>query len=285
MASSLVPEGDTIILDGGYKALVLDRSDAGQYPQGVYKIHDQGRDYIFKVFAPKVGFWGQWIEYVTSDFWSGRTSPSPKARYRIEKAVLKLWRSHGFGVFPEPENPPPVDFGAPTICLDYVEGEEVAEELRSAEVPLAGKLDLIRQLAAEFHRRHELARSTGNRLFLHEHPTLRHIWRAADDGRLINFDFEITYHRFTNMESLIARELLAFARSILVNVSDAERDACLDVLLEAYPDRAVFERAYRAYWKSLNPIVRIFRFFERMTKRSRRPLSRPKVARLIHQHP
>ena len=279
LEARLIPEGAEVELPGGHRGKLITRSSKRSGPQGIYLVHAGGADYVYKVYGPRCSRAREWGNRLASVL-EGRSAPDPAARLDVERRALRLWRQHGFAVFQEAGSAPEIPFGAPTLALEYVPGRSAQDYFADKAVPKGEKLEALRRLVAEGARRNDLARRLNEPLLVHEYPALVHIWRG-DDGVFRHFDFEVVFTRRRRIEHLIAREILRYTRSVLRATPEADRAEFLEVILEHYPHREFLRMAYRDPWRSPNPAVRIFRFFERHARRGRQPLSRFAVARRI----
>ena len=266
-------------LGGGVTGCRLDRSRGGRGRQGVYYVCEHGHPCVLKVFDRKESELRRlWADL--GNCFVGRTGASPSQRYLTERACLAVWRRHGFDVFQECDAAPEVSIGAHHICMEYVPGRSVGDFLADPDVPRRRKTALVARLAHEWRWRHDIALAHREPLLIHEHPTLVHVWMGPH-GRLIHYDFEIAYARAGKLDDLIARELIGFLRSLYKLSSQEEFDRYLAAFLSVYPCRRRIERAYTLFFRSPNPVVRAFRFFERLIPRSRRPHSKFRVARML----
>ena len=279
LESRLIPEGDEVALPGGYRGILVTRSEDRAGLQGVYLVRHGSQACIYKVYGNRRNPIRQWGDCITS-FLEGRSNPDATARLKVEQDTLRIWRRHGFPVFREVPSAPIIEFGAPVLCLEYVPGATAADYFGDPGVGQEAKFDALRTLVAEWGKRHQLAKRLSEPLLVHEHPSLGHLWRG-EDGCFFTFDFEVAFTRAHHIDQLIAREILRLTRAVLAIVPAKDRSAYLDLILKNYPLPEYFKIAYIILCKSPNPFVRAFRFIERRTARNRKPLSRFQMADLI----
>jgi len=271
-------EGTELELPGGYRSVLVTRSDDRRGPQGIHLVEHAGTHYIYKVYGARRNPLKGILERIAARI-EGRSGPSPATRLAVERRCLRVWRDHGFDVFREIETGPEISFGAPALCLEYVQGRSALRYFADPSVAKDEKLEALHRLAGEWARRHELAQRLNEPLLIHEHPSLEHIWRG-EDGRFYHFDFEVVYTG-RRLRERIGREVLRLVRAVLRYAPEADREEYLEVFLEKYRLHDFLRLAFEDLWRSPSPFVRVWRFFEWLGPRARLPLSQFAVARMV----
>ena len=117
----------------------------------------------------------------------------------------------------------------------------------------------------------------------HENGDLKHVL-ILDNGELLYFDFEVTYRSAGKVRRHIARELLAFLRSVGRFAGREVFEALLEETRTHYPHPDLLRECYRILYRHPNPFHRLARIVERAVKpRARKPYSIHNVARLFRE--
>jgi hypothetical protein len=250
----------------------------------LYRIPYRGGEAVLKVYYGSRPLW----RYMTGTFgnlvFSGQTSFMPKARLRTELECIALWRRHGFRVFDVYD----VTVIAPGVPPDgyavyeYVPGRRFVDLLPDPAVPEEEKLALYRRFLEEWHRRHELAIRTRDPRLIHENGDMKHVMLWKDE--LVWFDFEMCFRSRRRVREFVAREILAYLKS-LGKVLGAERfDHYLEETVRHYPGREHLEYAHTYIFRNPNPLRRIGRWLDyRLKARPRKPFSKHNVARRLRE--
>ena len=99
---------------------------------------------------------------------------------------------------------------------------------------------------------------------IHENGDLKHVM-IMDDVQFLFFDFEFVYRSPNLVREVVAREILAYLRSLCKTVRD-HWPLFLEETIEHYPDRDVLESAYTLFFRHPNPMFRTMRFLDRVLK-------------------
>ena len=158
---------------------------------------------------------------------------------RTERAVLDLWHREGFDV-PQLLSP---DFLArlsqPCLAMEWVPGKTLAVVLKSPEVGLGHKQELVEKCARTMGSRHARALALQDCRLIPEHPTLQHI--LVSDDRLVHFDFETVFTAKVPPECAVRYEL---GRQLASLAKQSKEDFPLlgRAFVAVYPDRDRLKR-------------------------------------------
>lgn len=246
----------------------------------LYKVPFRGGEAVLKVYYGSRPLW----RYMTGTFgnivFSGQTSFMPKARLRTELECVALWREHGFRVFDVYEN---VRVEAPNCpeggyaLFEYVPGRRFVDLLPDPTVDDEKKLTLYRRFLADWHRRHELAVKLREPRLIHENGDMKHVMYYNDE--LVWFDFEMCFRSKSRLKELVAREILAFLKSLGKTVEKDEFERYMAETIEHYPNREFLEYAYTYMWRNPNPFRRVGRWLDfKLKSRPKKPFSKYRVA-------
>ncbi len=248
----------------------------------LYKIPFRDGEAVLKVYYGSRPLW----RYMTGTFgnivFSGQTSFMPKARLKTELECLALWREHGFRVF---DVYPDVVVKAPEApeggyaVYEYVPGRRFVDLLPDPSVPEDEKFELYRRFLKQWHRRHELAIELREPRLIHENGDMKHVMLWKDD--LVWFDFEMCFRSRNRVREFVAREILAFLKSLGKTVED-DFPRYLDETIEHYPNREYLEYAHTYIWRNPNPFRRVGRWLDfKLKSRPKKPYSKYRVAMAI----
>jgi len=104
-----------------------------------------------------------------------------------ERAVLEVWRRHGFRV-PEVYDLRLPRVPQPYLVMEWVSGITLQDLLRSAGYSPQQKLDVLDRVYAEMQRRHEMAFASGELRLVHPDPNTGNVILAA--GAAVWLDLE-----------------------------------------------------------------------------------------------
>ncbi|MFO7536022.1 MAG: hypothetical protein R6X19_10155 [Kiritimatiellia bacterium] len=215
---------------------------------------------------------------------NGQTSYMPKTRLKNEQASMKIWREAGIRVFNiydnvEVEGLPPGGYA----LYEYVPGRNFHKYLPDESVPLEERLRWYRIFLEQWHRRHALACRTRNPMLIHENGDIKHV--MLHNNELYWFDFEMVFRSGAHIEDLVARELLAYIKTLRTFLSPERFDLFLKETLERYPDRNYLELIYPYMFKNRKPLHRLGRWIDFNFKaKSRKPDSKYQLALLIRDY-
>jgi hypothetical protein len=268
-------------LPPGARVICLDRSAGARGLQGIYRVDHGGRRLVVKVFGPKCGrMLGPLLRL--DHFLTGRSSPTPRGRYRTESAVLDAWRAAGFDVFARVPDEPPMVLGWPHLALEYVPGRPLKSFFHDPGIALAAKLAVLRRFLPEWGRRHRAAAVTDDRRLIQEHASFKHVW-LSDDGRLISFDFEEVFTQPHSIAFLIGREISGYLRSLYRVLPPEDFAVCLELVVAEYPHPGHLAYPYRFFFRHPQPGARAWYALVRRLPAHRKPNSRYPVVRLLQE--
>jgi tRNA A-37 threonylcarbamoyl transferase component Bud32 len=255
----------------GMPAAILAQSKRGDGSHRVLKVQQPGGPAIVKCYGLK----GSRLQALSRQFGSrlllGKSTYTAAGRCATERAVLKLWGSEGFDV-PALLDLPGLDrAGQPCLAMEFVEGELLSKLLRSADVPLGRKKELVARFAAIAGRRHRRALELAEPGLVFKHPTFSHIIVSGE--RLCHFDFEQALTHPGSIERYIRHEIAGFLHT-LPRADGPVFDGLFAAFRAGYPDRPRFDEVLRllarfgtvplAGW--LEPLAFLFMRFRRYRK-------------------
>ncbi len=234
-----------------YQAARVDGSTRGSGLNAVWKIRIGSDWAILKTYATRRGPLQTLLTECGHRF-SGRTSYRSAARQRTEEENLRQWRASGFDVpaihacalVP----PPPL----PWLCLEYVEGRTLLEELADPSVPVRVRQDLLARFLPLWATRHRIAELRTDRRLIQEHATFAHVLAGA--GRFVTIDLEVAFAR-GDISALLAREIMGCWVSLFRRMGDAASVFLAQFAIE-YPDRGRLHSVVREVLHSPHPCRR-----------------------------
>jgi tRNA A-37 threonylcarbamoyl transferase component Bud32 len=258
-----------------------------------YLLHKNG-NYLYKV--PFRGGWAvlkvyfgdqSKFRYIHKTYnnlvYNNKSSFMPKQRRLTELECLQIWREAGFRVFDTYDDV--VVEGLPEggyALFEYIEARRFKEYFADAAVPLEERLVMWRRFLPVWHRRHALAIEQREPKLVHENGDLKHVL-IMDDGQFLFFDFEMVFRSRGRIEEFVAREIVAYLKSLCNNVARHEWLRFIKETLDHYPDRALLESVYDFSFHHPNPLLRFGRSMDRIVKpRARKPFSKYNVALKLH---
>jgi hypothetical protein len=103
-----------------------------------------------------------------------------------------------------------------------------------------------------------------------------------EDGQFLFFDFEMCYRSRRKVKDLVAREILAYLKSLGKTVGEAHWDRFLKVTVEQYSDQDLLEHTYTFAFQNPNPMLRAARMLDRKIKpRAGKPFSKYNTAQKL----
>ncbi len=131
----------------GMRAEVLAASKRGDGSHRVLKLEYQGKPVVVKCYGLK----GSRLQALSRQFGSrlllGKSTYTARGRYATERAVLELWRREGFDTPRVLDIPELAGAGQPCLAMEFVPGELMSKLIRSTDVPLARKKELVARFA------------------------------------------------------------------------------------------------------------------------------------------
>jgi tRNA A-37 threonylcarbamoyl transferase component Bud32 len=196
----------------GRQAEVLAMSKRGDGSHRVLKIEYQGKPVVVKCYGLK----GSRLQALSRQFGSrlllGKSTYTARGRYATERAVLELWRREGFDTPRVLDIPELAGAGQPCLAMEFVPGELMSKIIRSADVPLSRKKELVARFAETAGRRHGRAIELAEPGLIFKHPTFSHI--IVSDDRLFHFDFEQSLTHAGSLERYIRHEIAGFLHAL-----------------------------------------------------------------------
>lgn len=231
---------------GGVRAVEeLTVSRRGDGAHRVLKVDVDGRPVVIKIYGLKRSRFEAVLRHFGSLVLVGKSSISAVGRCRTERDTLELWRHEGFDV------PAVAALGAsvlaaagvtgrnPWLALEWVPGPALGKMVMRDDLALGRKEEIIAEFARACAARHARTIALDEPRLLCEHPTFEHV--IVSDGRFVFFDFEIVFTGRCCLETLIARELAGFVRSLL-RMAGGDFTPLLRALVAAYPETGRFVR-------------------------------------------
>lgn len=216
-----------------------------------------------------------------SNYFEGQTSFMPRARMANEKKCLQTWRQAGFRVFETYEDV--VVRGLPPggyLLFEYLPGLQLKDYFGNPALPLQQRLATYRCFLADWHRRHRLAVTQRQPLLVHENGDMKHVMLVGEG--FLYFDFEMLYRCPRRIEEYVAREILAYLKSLGKAVGPELFPVFLAQTIAHYPSPALLRAAHRVMFAHPNPVIRRARALERrFSPRAAKPFSKYNVARRL----
>lgn len=218
----------------GMPAEVLAESRRGDGSHRVLKIQHQGSPVVVKCYGLK----GSRLQALSRQFGSrlllGKSSYTARGRCDTERSVLELWRREGFDVPAVLDLAQLAQAGQPCLALEFVPGELMSKRIRSSEVSLARKKELVARFAQTAGRRHSRAIELSEPGLIFKHPTFSHIIVSGE--RLFHFDFEQALTHAGSINRYIRHEIAGFLHA-LPRADTALFAELFSAFRAGYPDR------------------------------------------------
>ena len=209
-----------------------------------------------------------------------QTSFMPLARWKTEYEALNLWREAGFRVF-DTYDDVVVEGCVPEKgwrLFEYVDRPRFIHYFADQNVPVEERLDMWKRFLPVWYRRHRLALERKEPRLIHENGDLKHVM-IMEDGRFLFFDFEMVYWSRRQVKTLVAREILAYLKSLGNTVGPDLWDDFLKLTVETYPDRDLLEHTHTVVFKNPNPLVRAGRALDwKFSAKANKPCSKYNTA-------
>ena len=220
-------------------------SHRGDGAHRVLKAVVDGWPVVIKVYGLKRSRFDMLLRQFGSLVLVGKSSISAAGRCRTERATLARWRQEGFHVPAEASVAREVLAAAgvsgrnPWLTLEWVDGPALGMIVKREDIALRRKEEIVADFAHAIAERHARALEIDEPRLLCEHPTFEHV--IFSDGRFVFFDFEIVFTGRSKVETLIARELAGFVRS-LFRMAGKDFAPLLRALVSAYPEKHRLKR-------------------------------------------
>ena len=274
-------------MPGGTTVEVLRFDDLGRYlllKNGnlLYKVPFRGDWAVLKVYHGS----RTRLQYITKSLGNllvcNQTSFMPRARWRTEMQCLKLWRDAGVRVLDtydvKVEGLPDEGYA----LFEYAPGRKFVDYFADDSVSLQEKVETWRRFLHVWHRRHRQAIDRREPRLVHENGDLKHVMFWKDD--LCFFDFEMCFRSRRRVREFVAREILAYLKSMGKTVGAEHWEVFLAETVEHYPDRGMLEYTYAFAFRNPNPVLRLARWLDRKLKAgAKKPHSKYRVAEKLHQ--
>ncbi|MHC4942716.1 MAG: hypothetical protein ACYTG7_06815 [Planctomycetota bacterium] len=216
---------------------------------------------------------------------NNQTSFMPLARWRTEKECMKLWRQAGFRVFDIYEDVR-VEGCVPEqgwTLFEYVDRPRFVHYFADEGVPLDERLAMWERFLPVWHRRHAMAIDQREPRLVHENGDLKHVM-IMEDCDFLFFDFEMCYRAPRRTREFVAREILAYLKSLGKCVGAGHWETFLKVTADQYPDRELLDYTYNFAFRNPNPAIRAARWLDRKIKpRAQKPFSKYNTASKLKQ--
>jgi len=251
----------------------------------LYKVPFRDGWAVLKVYYDSRGWFERLYKTFDNIVVQGQTSFMPQARLRNEQRNMAIWREAGFRVFKIYEDV--VVEGLPEngyALYEYVEGRHLHKLLNNESVPLDERTAIYRKFLDQWCRRHELAVERAEPRLIHENGDLKHVMDYR--GELVWFDFEMSFRSRAHVEDLVAREILAYLKSLGDFVTGPGLfDRFFKETVEHYPRKDFLAGTCAVAFRNRNRLVRIGRWLDyRLRARARKPTSKYNMAVRIGQH-
>ncbi|MBL8844109.1 MAG: hypothetical protein JNL90_21470 [Planctomycetes bacterium] len=270
----------------GLEGEVLARSARGDGRHVVLKIALDGVPAVLKLYGRKRDWLKDTLRDVGHRWFLGKTGMTPHARWATERETLALWRAHGFDV--PAELPLPLPSAVPPLRLlsEFVPGQPLYLAVEHATLPLAEKERLIRWVAADWSRRHDLALQLVEPRLVQSHAMLAHVFHVAPGAqgagspeRLVTFDFEVAWARRSALPRLVSLEIAQLFDSIARWAPLDHIGPLIAAFVRGYPSRERLERIERDVLRGRLPL---FGWLSRLGLQLRERGARRKLAVLAH---
>jgi tRNA A-37 threonylcarbamoyl transferase component Bud32 len=213
--------------------VVLAASPRGGGRHLVVRVTLGGRPVVVKLYARKRARLQAVLREIGVHF-VGRSSTLPSRRCAMERAVLELWRRHGFDAPEVLDLELPFAERRPYLVLEFVMGRDLRTMLADPAVPFAQKQDLLVRFGPLWGRRHDLALALREPRLIQVHPGFHHVLVAGE--RLVHFDFELAYTNPRAIAGLVQREIVGFLRTLRTSAADGY-ERLLAPLIDSYGAR------------------------------------------------
>ncbi len=246
----------------------------------LYKIPFRNGYAVLKVYYGTRSMW-RYIGGSVSNFFEGQTSFMPRARMLNEQTCMKIWRGAGFRVFDTYDDV--VVKGLPEggyMLFEYLPALKFKDYFGDASAALEDRLHTYRRFLKEWYRRHDLAIKRREPRLVHENGDMKHVMIVGD--QFLFFDFEMTYRSRRRVKEFVAREILAYLKSLGKIVGPELFPVFLKETIDHYPDGELLENAHRIMFDHPNLMIRCARAIDRrLYPRAAKPFSKHNVAQQL----
>lgn len=250
----------------------------------LYKVPFRGGFAILKVYYCSRSWFRRLYKTFDNVVMCGQTSFMPKARLRTEQDAMRVWREAGFRVFEIYDNVRVEGFPEGGYALyEHVPGRQLHRLLSDESVRLDERLRIYRQFLEQWHRRHRLAVDRREPRLIHENGDLKHVMEY--NGDLVWFDFEMCYRSKSHVEDLVAREILAYLKSLGDFLRPTHFELFFKETMERYPGRDFLLHTHTVAFRNRNPVIRLARRLDyRFSRRQRQWESKYNMALRVREY-
>ena len=227
---------------------------AGTVLQKLYAPHDAGPRY--------------WVRLLLERVVRAKTPTTVAARLATERDLLAVWREAGCDVPADLTARSPELAHQRVTLLEHVRGPLLGRLLAAGRLSRDERDDLLRRFAAAWGRRHGLALDRREARLVQEHGTFLHVIVSGE--RLVTIDLEQAFRPRRDVLPLVAKEIVAYVRSLAKGADPDVFRGDLEALVAAYPRREILAGAVREYLDSPSPWRRIVWRLDRRFRRDRR---------------
>jgi hypothetical protein len=175
-----------------------------------------------------------------------KTSSLARQRRETERRQLALWRLTGFDVPREISAEHPGLAGPTQLILEYLDGPKLLDLLKpQANTSRADRNRLLYRYGTLWRERHDVALSTCDPTFLHEHGTLAHVILCGD--RMVTIDLEQGYRSGGTVMPMLAKEVASTLRSLMSRAGEQNWPDDVRALVAGYGDRRRLARVVDEY--------------------------------------
>ena len=238
----------------------------------IWPVPTPGGAVIQKLYAARDAGPSHWIRLLVERIVRQKTPTTVLARWRNERMLLAAWRDAGCDV-PEDVSAryPHYVHGCVTL-LEFIDGRVLGKVLSSQARKREKRDDLLRRFSAAWGRRHALAIDRGDARLIQEHGTFLHVIVSGD--RLVTIDLEQAFTQRRDLLPLVAKEIVAYLRSLAKNADPDVFRADIEAIVAAYPRRDLLEATVREYLANPSPVRRLIWRIDRRRREGGRPLGK-----------
>lgn len=244
------------------------RADVRLRGNRIWIVPTQDGPVLQKLYAPHSAGPGYWARLLAERLARQKTPTTVSARQRTERTLLAAWRDAGCDVPADLTDRHPSLVHPRVTLLEYVEGPLLGRLLSGGRLGRAARGDLLRRFAAAWGRRHGLAVDRADARLVQEHGTFLHVIVSGE--RLVTIDLEQAFRPRRDVLPLVAKEIVAYVRSLAKGADPETFRADLDALVCAYPRPELLAAAVREYLDSPSPLRRVLWALDRRLRRDRR---------------
>jgi len=221
-----------------------------------------------KLYAPHDAGPRYWVRLLLERVVRAKTPTTVAARLATERDLLAVWCAAGCDVPADLTTRLPGLAHPRVTVLEHVHGPLLGRLLASGRLSRDERDDLLRRFAAAWGRRHGLALERRAARLVQEHGTFLHVIVSGE--RLVTIDLEQAFRPRRDVLPLVAKEIVAYVRSLAKGADPEVLRSDLEAIVAAYPRREILAGAVREYLDSPSPWRRIVWRLDRRFRRDRR---------------